>query len=404
MNDIEKIQIQKEISDVVVFIDNIFDEALIEGASDIHIEPTRDFLLIRFRKDWDFIIKNKIASENIPVIITRLKVLAKVKIDESKKPQDGKIVYKSEKTNEIVDIRVSTFPTVYWEKVVMRILKQDDSMLNLDSIWFLDINLEKVKKSLESKYGIILVAWPTWSGKTTTLFSILKNFNPLEYNISTLEDPVEYNIDYINQSQIKPEIWYDFASWLRSLVRQDPDIIMVWEIRDRETASLAIEAALTWHLVLSTIHTNSASATIWRLINMWLEPFLIASALKIVISQRLVKKICPYCKIENKIESILKEKVKKELINILNEDEIDEINFYKWVWCEKCNNTWYSWRIWVHEVLEIWDYIEKYILSSSSASEIKKIAQNNWMITIVQDALLKAAMWETTIEEAFTLI
>ena len=404
MNDIENIILQKEIPDTISFIDSIFDSALKENVSDIHIETTKDFLLIRFRKDGDFVIKNKISSENIATIVTRLKVLSKVKIDENKKPQDWKIVYHSETLNETVDVRVSILPTIYWEKVVMRLLRQDDSMLNLDSIWLLDMNLEKVKNTLDSKYWIILVAWPTWSGKSTTLFSVLKNFNPLKYNISTLEDPVEYNIDFVNQSQIKPEIWYDFASGLRSLVRQDPDIIMVWEIRDKETAALSIEAALTWHMVLSTIHTNSASATIQRLINMWLEPFLIASALKMIISQRLVKKICPHCKIEHKIEPILKEKVKKELINIMDESEIDEITFYKWSWCEKCNNTWYSWRLWVHEVLEIWDYIEKYILSSASASEIKKVAQNNWMITIIQDALLKAAMWETTIEEAFTLI
>ena len=290
MTNFEKISIQKEIPDIVIFVNELFDNAILENISDIHIENTKDFLLVRFRKDWDFIINNKISLEHVSTIITRLKVLAKVKIDETKKPQDWKIAYTSEKANQTVDIRLSTLPTVYWEKIVMRILKQDSNLINLDSIWLLDMNLEKVKNVLKSKYWIILVAWPTWSWKSTTLFSVLKDFDPLQYNISTLEDPVEYNIDYINQSQIKPEIWYTFASWLRSLVRQDPDIIMVWEIRDKETALLSIEAALTWHLVLSTIHTNSATATIQRLINMWIEPFLIASALKMVISQRLVKK------------------------------------------------------------------------------------------------------------------
>lgn len=404
MQNIEEIKIKKDIPDVIDYINKIFDSAISDNISDVHIENLKDCLLIRFRKDWDFIIYDKVSLEHVSTIITRLKVLAKVKIDENKKPQDGKIVYISEKNNETIDIRVSTLPTIYWEKVVMRILRQDNSLVNLNSIWFLDITLEKVKESLKTKYGIILVAWPTWSWKSTTLFSILKNFNPLEYNISTLEDPVEYNIDYVNQSQIKPEIGYTFASGLRSLVRQDPDIIMVWEIRDKETALLSIEAALTWHLVLSTIHTNSASATIQRLTNMWIEPFLISSALKMIISQRLVKRICSHCKKEYQVEWLLREKVKKELIDIMDENEIWELKFYKWTWCEYCKNTWYKWRIWVHEVLILWEYLEKSILSSATASEIHKIAKREWMITIVQDAILKAAMWNTTLEEAFKLI
>ena len=404
MEKIQDIKIKKDIDDVVIFISNLFDSAIEDNISDIHIETTKNFLLIRFRKDWDFILKDKISLEHISTIVTRLKVLAKVKIDENKKPQDWKIVYKSEKNWETVDIRTSTLPTIYWEKVVMRILRQDDSLISLNSIWLLEVNLEKVKEVLKSKYWIILVAGPTWSWKSTTLFSILKNFNPLDYNISTLEDPVEYNIDFVNQSQIKPEIGYTFASWLRSLVRQDPDIIMVWEIRDKETASLSIEAALTWHMVLSTIHTNSASSTIQRLINMGIEPFLITSSLKMIISQRLVKRICTNCKVEHHIDESLKLKVRNVLIEIMEENEINELKFYKWIWCEKCKNTWYSWRFWVHEILVLWEYLEKSILNMSSASEIHKIAQNHWMISILQDALIKAAMWNTTLEETFKLI
>jgi len=404
MKNIEEIKIRKDIPDVIIYINDLFDKAILDNISDIHIETIKNFILVRFRKDWDFIIHDKISPEHISTILTRLKVLSKVKIDENKKPQDGKIVYTSEKYKETIDIRVSTLPTIYWEKIVMRILRQDISLLNLDGIWFFEDNLKKVKEVLKSKYGIILVAGPTWSWKSTTLFSILKYFNPLDYNISTLEDPVEYNIDYINQSQIKPEIWYTFASGLRSLVRQDPDIIMVWEIRDKETALLSIEAALTWHLVLSTIHTNSAAATIQRLINMWIEPFLIASALKMVISQRLIKKVCQHCKKEYIPDEFTKAKIKKELFDIMDENEINELTFYKWIWCEHCNNTWYSWRIWIHEVLELWDYLEKSILEMASANEIHKIAKKQWMITIMQDAILKATMWETTLEEAFKLI
>lgn len=401
---IEEIKINKDIADVVDFINELFDSSIEKNISDIHIETTKDFLLIRFRKDWDFIIHDKVSLEFSSSIITRLKVLAKVKIDENKKPQDGKIVYTSAKLNETIDIRTSTLPTIYWEKVVMRILRQDVDLINLEKAGFLDMNLEKVKECLKSKYWIILIAWPTWSWKSTSLFSILKHFNPLEYNISTLEDPVEYNIDYVNQSQIKPEIWYTFASWLRSLVRQDPDIIMVWEIRDKETAILSTEAALTWHLVLSTIHTNSAASTIQRLINMWIEPYLIVSAMKMIISQRLVKRICPHCKEKQTIDSHLKEKIKWLLSDIMDENDIQQIEFYKWKWCDRCNNTWYSWRKAIHEVLLISPEIEKNILDLESSSVIEKSARKNWMITIVQDALLKAAMGETTIEESLKLI
>ncbi|MBW7954623.1 type II/IV secretion system protein [Candidatus Gracilibacteria bacterium] len=404
MQDINKISIRKDVQDVVVYINDLFDTAIEKNFSDIHIETTKDFLFIRCRKDGDFEIYDKVSLEHLSTIVTRLKVLAKVKIDENKKPQDGKIVYTSEKAGETIDIRASTLPTIYGEKVVMRVLRQNDSLINLKSIGLFQNNLEKVENVLKSKYGIILVAGPTGSGKSTTLFSILKNFNPLEYNISTLEDPVEYNIDYVNQSQIKPEIGYTFASGLRSLVRQDPDIIMVGEIRDKETALLSIEAALTGHLVLSTIHTNSASATVQRLINMGIEPFLITSSVKMIISQRLVKRICSNCKKEENINENVREKIKKELQDIMEQDEINNLTFYKGIGCEKCNNTGYTGRQGVHEVLVLGEYLEKDILNMSPASEIHKIAVKEGMITILQDAILKAAMGETTLDEAFKLI
>lgn len=404
MKDINEIPLLKDIPDTIIYINELFDYAIKNNISDVHIEHLKDFLLVRLRKDGEFEIYSKIDHEFSSGIITRLKVLAKVKIDENKRPQDGKIVYTSEKQKETIDIRVSTLPVTDGEKVVMRVLRQDENLINLDRIWLFDINLEKVKWVLESKYGIILVAWPTGSWKSTTLFSVLKHFNPLEYNISTLEDPVEYNIDFVNQSQVKPEIWYTFASGLRSLVRQDPDIIMVGEIRDKETALLSIEAALTWHLVLSTIHTNSASATIQRLINMWIEPFLISSALKMIVSQRLLKKICDHCKQEVEISPELKEKIKNEMSNIMALEEIEEIVFYKWSWCDECKQSGYSGRIWVHEVLVLWEYLEKSILNVESANQIHKVAVDNGMITILQDAIIKAAMWKTTLDEVFKLI
>lgn len=403
-DDLNSLRINKSIVDIVDYVADIFKSAIDIWASDIHVEPTENFILVRFRKDWDFLIFDKVDKEFTSAIVTRLKVLSRIKIDENKKPQDWKIIYYYEKDKINIDIRLSTLPTKFWEKVVMRILKQDESLINLEALWLIDINLEKVRTELKSTYGIVLVAWPTGSWKSTTLFWVLKNFNPLEYNISTLEDPIEYNIEYVNQSQVKSDIGYTFASGLRSLVRQDPDIIMVWEIRDKETATLAVEAALTWHLVLSTIHTNSAAATIQRLINMWIEPFLLASAMKMVISQRLGKRICPHCKQKAELSEIQKIKAKEYLAPISEEKSLENIVFYEWKWCEHCNGTWYKWRIWFHEVLVVWEYLEPLILQKESAHKIEEAWIKNGMITIVQDALLKALMWETTVEEAFKLI
>ena len=403
-DDIKAMRTNKSIIDIVDYVNNMFKTAIDMWASDIHVEPTEDFILIRFRKDWDFLIIDKVDKEFTSAVVTRLKVLSRIKIDENKKPQDWKIIYFYEKEKVNIDIRLSTLPTKFWEKVVMRILKQDTSLINIQALGLIDINLEKLKEALRSTYWIILVAWPTGSWKSTTLFGILKNFNPLEFNISTLEDPIEYNIDYVNQSQVKSEIGYTFASGLRSLVRQDPDIIMVWEIRDKETATLAVEAALTWHLVLSTIHTNSASATIQRLINMWVEPFLIASAMKMVVSQRLWKRLCPHCKEKTELSEIQKAKVIEYLAPISEEESLKHMEFYVWKWCEVCNGTGYKWRIWFHEILTVWDYLEPLILKKEPAHRIQEEWIKHWMITIVQDALIKALMWQTTVEEAFKLI
>ncbi len=401
---LDEMLIKRDIWDTVEYVDKMFKGAIDIWASDIHVEPTEKFLLIRYRKDGDFLLIDKLHNDNVSSIITRLKVLAKVKIDENKKPQDWKLVYYYEIEKINIDVRFSTLPTKYWEKIVMRILKQDDNLTKIEALWLIDVNVELVKTALKSKYWIILVAWPTGSWKTTTLSWIIKSFNPLESNISTLEDPIEYNIEYVNQSQVKPEIGYTFANWLRTMLRQDPDIIMVWEIRDKETAILAVEAALTWHLVLSTIHTNSAAWTIQRLLNMWVEPFLLSSAMKMIISQRLWKRICPKCKVEEKISATKLEKIKKYLKPIVDKATLDNLKFYKWEWCEHCSKTWYRWRLWIHEVLIVKDYLEDLILNKESSNTIRDAAVENWMITIIQDALLKALIWETTVEEALKLI
>ena len=364
--DTKDIKVRKDAWDIVEYITSIFVSSIELGASDIHIEETKTYVQIRFRKDGDFIIHDRLDHQNYSALITRLKVLSRIKIDENKKPQDGKISFYYEKEKEDIDVRLSTFPTKYGEKIVMRLLRQDESLINIDKLGFIDVNLHRIKEALKSKYGIILVAWPTGSGKSTTLFWVLKHFNPLEYNISTLEDPIEYDMDFVNQSQMYPDIGYSFAEWLRSLMRQDPDIIMVWEIRDKETSMLAVEAALTGHIVFSTIHTNSAAGTVQRLINMDIEPFLIASALKMVISQRLWKRLCAHCKIVDELWENKLARVKEHLWDVMAVEEIESIVFYKWQGCEKCGGTWYKWRVWIHEVLISDEWLEELVLGKSS--------------------------------------
>jgi type II secretory ATPase GspE/PulE/Tfp pilus assembly ATPase PilB-like protein len=396
-------EIRQDFGDVIAYTDALFDFAIEQSASDVHVEPNRDFVSIRFRVSGDFVYVDKISHEDYAKLLSRFKILANLRIDEKYRPQDGKISYVSEKYDERIDIRVSILPIVDGEKVVMRILRQDTSLLSLDKLDFLDLNMERITKSLESRYGIVLVAGPTGSGKSTTLFSMLKHFDPLQYNISTLEDPVEYNIPFINQSQIRPQIGFNFADGLRSLVRQDPDIIMVGEIRDKETAMLAIEAALTGHLVLSTIHTNSATGTTQRLINMGIEPFLISSALKMVISQRLVKRLCPKCAAPYRLEGDLKTRVAEQLSGVVDED-VSQIDFSKPVGCPACDGLGYTGRIGAHEVLVLEESLSPLILEKASVSDLDRKARELGMITIMQDALIKSAMGKTSIEEALQLV
>lgn len=399
-------EVKQDIGDVIAYSNALFDFALSESASDIHIEPSKDSINLRFRVSGDFIFVDRVSHDEYAKLISRIKIMANLRIDEKYRPQDGKIAYSSEECNENCDIRVSILPVTDGEKVVMRVLRQDTSLLNLDKLDFLDVNIDRIKASLESRYGIILVAGPTGSGKSTTLFSMLNFFDPLENNISTLEDPVEYNIPFINQSQIRPAIGFNFADGLRSLVRQDPDIIMVGEIRDKETATLAIEAALTGHLVLSTIHTNSAAGTIQRLINMGIEPFLITSSVKMIISQRLVRRLCPRCSgkgVYRLPEGSLKDRVAEQLSGVVD-DDLSSVDFHQPVGCPECDDFGYKGRVGVHEVLVMEEALHPLILEKASATEIDHKARELGMVTIVQDALIKSATGKTSIEEAMQLV
>lgn len=385
------------IDNVVWFVETIIKEAISLKSSDIHIEPQKDFLNIRFRIDWDMHKKYEVSNEYKDNLISRIKILWSLKIDENRLPQDWKLQYRQDWTNEDIDVRISTFPISNWEKVCLRILKKDTWLLNIDWMWFLDSNLSLIKESLKLKEWLILVSWPTWSGKTTTLYAMLNNFNPEDYNISTLEDPIEYTFPWINQSQIRHEIWYNFPMWLKTLLRQDPDIVLVWEIRDKETAELAIEASLTWHLVLWTIHANTWIWVVERLTNMWIDKYLVASALKLVISQRLVKKLCS-CSVETKFSE--KEiSIFERDIPLIWKKLVNSQSPKKAIWCDKCIDTWYKWRMWIHEVISIDDELSELIISPNlSKSNWDNVCEKKWYIDLYTDWLVKSIFWFTNLE------
>jgi len=415
MNYTEVINNLKELvysgNDVQKICDYIILWAVLDGASDIHIEPLSSYVRLRYRVDWE--LKEILEYQNFlhQGIIARFKILSDLKIDESRKPQDGRISktiwWKS------LDLRVSTLPTVHGEKIVMRIVDKSKKIPEFKQLWIEWQNWDLIRKAIEQPNGIILTSWPTGSGKSTTLYSALVMLNKPDINIMTLEDPVENQVDWVSQSQVKPDIGYTFAYWLRTALRQDPDIIMVWEMRDKETVDIAIEASLTGHLVLSTIHTNSAAETITRVVNMWVKPFLIPASFNSIIAQRLVKKLCS-CKKKLSLKELWTEMVsniknaiaktsKKELSRRVW-DKLKNPVFYWPVWCEKCDNSGYKWRVWIYEVLEITPWVKEMILNWSSAFNINRQAIKDWMISLEQDWILKALNGETSLEEIYRVV
>jgi len=397
--------------DVQKICDYIILWAVLDWASDIHIEPLSSYVRLRYRVDWE--LKEILEYQNFlhQGIAARFKILADLKIDESRKPQDGRI----SKTiwEKSLDLRVSTLPTVHWEKIVMRIVDKSKEIPKFEQLWIEWQNWDLIRMALNLPNGIILTSGPTGSGKSTTLYSSLVMLNKSDVNIMTLEDPVENQVDWVSQSQVKPDIGYTFAYWLRTALRQDPDIIMVWEMRDKETVDIAIEASLTGHLVLSTIHTNSAAETITRVINMWVKPFLIPASFNIIIAQRLVKKLCS-CKKKLNLSELWAEMVwnikksiaktsKKELSRRVW-DKLKSPIFYWPSWCEKCDNSGYKGRVWIYEVLEITPWVKEMILNWSSAFNINRQAIKDWMISLEQDWILKALNWETSLEEIYRVV
>jgi len=375
----------------------------IEGqSSDIHIEPVKDKMRVRYRFLGKLYSSIFLPIKVHPAIVSRIKILSDLRIDETRIPQDGR--FSIEYGGRKIDFRVSTFPTAMGEKVAIRILDPRVGLKKMEELGLTGRNFEVLQKAIKKPFGMILATGPTGSGKTTTLYAILQKLNQEGVNIVTLEDPVEYFIEGINQSQIRPEIGYTFATGLRHVLRQDPDIIMVGEIRDKETAELAVHAALTGHLVLSTLHTNNALGVIPRLIDLGISPFLIPYALSIAIAQRLVRRLCDKCKREVKPSKEIRDLILEE-IEKLPEEEKKKIkipqNFkiYEAVGCDECNKVGFTGRIGIFEVLEMTKNLEEIILKEPSEAKILEEAKRQGMITMRQDGILKVLKGETTIEE-----
>jgi len=377
---------------VVKLVNGILMNAINQGASDIHIEPADQMVRVRYRIDGvlQAVLKLPVKIKN--AITSRIKILSHLDISERRLPQDGRIKLKFADGREI-DFRVSTFPSLFGEKVVLRILDKGNLQLDLTKLGFEEKALQDFMEGLEKPYGMILVTGPTGSGKTTTLYSALQVLNKPGVNIMTAEDPIEYNFFGINQGQVKDDIGLSFATCLRSFLRQDPDIIMVGEIRDFETAEISVKAALTGHLVLSTLHTNDAPSTITRLINMGIEPFLVASSVVCIVAQRLSRKICPGCKSEQKVsdDALLKVGFPKHVIG--------KVKCYAGTGCPLCNQTGYKGRVALHEVMPVKDELKELILQGAPAPDIKREAMKLGMLTLRQTAIRKVAAGIITIEE-----
>jgi type IV pilus assembly protein PilB len=395
---------------IVKVVETLLEYAIYEGASDVHIEPSEKSVNVRYRVDG--VLRNVMdLPKNLQSgIIARIKILSNLKVDEHRLPQDGRIKVSNNEYN--VSFRVSTIPTYDGEKIVLRLLNEKSQILTLEQLGLQPSSLEIIKRNINRPHGMFLVTGPTGSGKSTTLYTVLNILNKPDVNISTIEDPIEYHMPHINQSQVNAKIGFTFAMGLRAFLRQDPDIIMVGEIRDNETAEIAMHAAMTGHLVLSTLHTNDAPTTIPRLMEMGVASFLAASNINVIIAQRLVRKICPGCiqsyNLDKQVVDDLKKQLnvddmidtlKKQKVIASKENHLETMLFYRGKGCKQCGNTGYKGRIGIYETLEITEDIANLILKKADNAEIKKKAKSNGMLTIIEDGFIKAKNGITTIEE-----
>ena len=384
--------------------------AVESGSSDIHIEPLTNIVRLRYRLDG---MLNEILEYQTFLhqqVVARFKIMSNLKIDEARIPQDGRLSTVID--NKALDLRVSTLPTVHGEKIVMRIVDKSKKIPDIFGLGIEGHNKTLLEKAIALPNGIILTSGPTGSGKSTTLYSCLSKLNAPDVNIMTLEDPVEMQIDGLNQSQVFPDIGYTFAYGLRTALRQDPDIIMVGEIRDHETINIAIEAALTGHLVVSTIHTNSAAETITRILNMGIPAFLLPASVNAIIAQRLIRRLCPHCKkavamqnlepkMKANVEKAIKRTAKEELISRIPTQILQAPTFYEPVGCGECKNIGYKWRVGIYEILEITNNVKKMIIDGASATMINETAIVDGMISLEQDGIIKALNGTTSLAEVY---
>ena len=386
---------------VIKIVEVILTNAIEANASDIHIEPSEKDVRVRYRIDGILHTSLMLPKNVHAAIVTRIKILSNLKIDESRLPQDGR--FHMEVGKKAVDLRVSILPLIYGEKIVMRILDKTGSVPTLEQLGLRGRALTWVNDNIKKTHGIFLITGPTGSGKSTTLYSLLSILNTTSVNIVTLEDPVEYFIEGVNQSQINPDIGLTFAAGLRSILRQDPNVVMVGEIRDKETAELAVQAALTGHLVFSTLHTNNAIGAMPRMIDMGIEPFLLTASINAVAAQRLVRKVCPDCRRETELNKALEQEIRKELSTIpddyLTGLDTKNLKSYKGEGCDKCGHTGYRGRFGIFEVLPSTPEIQDMVLAHASSSKLYETALKLGMITLKQDGILKALRGETTLDE-----
>lgn len=399
--DIRKVGQYIKEAPIAKIVSTVLEFAAKSRSSDVHIEPLKDRVRVRYRIDGILHEKLVLPKRIHDSLVSRIKILSDMKIDEKRIPQDGRFNFKTDE--EEVDLRVSSLPTVFGEKIVMRLLKKSGGVPTLPDLGLRGRALKNLEEAVAKPHGIVLVTGPTGSGKTTTLYSVLDRINTTKVNIVTIEDPVEYQINGINQVQINPAAGLTFASGLRSFLRQDPNIIFVGEIRDEETSELAIQASLTGHLVLSTLHTNSAAGALPRLLDMHAEPYLLASTMTAIVGQRVGRKICPHCKKLFTPGPEVVENVKQVLGKLWTSELSKPLQLFKGEGCGQCGNTGYLGRIGVFEVLPITEKIAKQILERAPASEIENTAVTDGMVTMKQDGYLKIIEGITTIDEVLRI-
>ncbi len=388
----EEINLEDIGDDVITYVNKILAEAFLKKVSDIHVEPYEKNFRIRFRVDGSLLVYTTPPVSMMLPIISRLKIMAKMDIAERRLPQDGRI--KLNIGGQPIDYRVSSLPTLFGEKIVLRLLDQSNLQLDMTKLGFEEKQIKAFQEGIFRPFGMVLVTGPTGSGKTTTLYSAMMELNKVVSNISTAEDPVEFNLEGINQVNVRKEIGLTFSSALKSFLRQDPDIIMVGEIRDLEVGEVAVEAALTGHLVLSTLHTNDAPSTITRMLNMGIEPFMVTSALNVIVAQRLCRKICLSCRVQVKVP------VEQIVSAGIAPASAPKVKVYKGKGCEKCNGTGYKGRVAIYEVLSMTPKLRELVLRHASSDEIKAQAIKEGMKTLRMCALTKVAQGLTTLEEA----